>query len=35
MIVGACLIAGDLAAEQNSEAWIAFDDCIQLARGKA
>ena len=35
MIVSARLIAGDLAAEQNSEAWIAFDDCIQLARGKA
>jgi hypothetical protein len=30
MIVGARLIAGDLAAEQNSEARIAFDDRVQL-----
>jgi len=35
MIVGACLIAGDLAAEQNREAWIAFDDCVQPTSWKS
>jgi hypothetical protein len=35
VIVGARLIRGDLAAEQNGEAWVAFDDCLQLTRGKA
>ena len=35
MIVGARLIGGDLAAEQNSEAWIAFDDRIQLTSWKS
>jgi hypothetical protein len=35
MIVGARRIAGDLAAEQNSEAWIAFDDRVQLTSWKS
>ena len=35
MIVSARLIAGDLAAEQNSEAWIAFDDRVQLSSRKS
>ena len=35
MIVGARPIAGDLAAEQNSQAWIAFDDRVQLTSWKS
>ena len=35
MIVGARLIGGDLAAEQNREARIAFDDRVQLASWKS
>jgi hypothetical protein len=35
MFVGARLIAGDLAAEQNREAWIAFDDRVQLTSWKS
>jgi hypothetical protein len=35
VIVGARLIGGDLAAEQNGEAWVAFDDCLQLTPRKS
>src|SRR5690242_6991061 len=35
MIEGARRIAGNLAAEQNSEAWIAFDDRVQLTSWKS
>jgi hypothetical protein len=35
MIVRARLIAGDLAAQQNSEAWFAFDDRVQLTSWKS
>src|SRR5512133_1480538 len=34
MIVGARLIGGDMAAEQNREAWIAFDDRVQFTSWK-
>ena len=34
MIVGARLIGSDLAAKQNREAWIAFDDRVQLTSWK-
>ena len=35
MIVGARLIGGDLAAEQNSEAWIGFYDRVKLTSWKS